>query len=70
MAVVVVYLKIGPFGKCSVSTLGRAGANEERSSTAMPRLKTARGDLMKGSSGSSIKAEALPFTTAFVAKRN
>jgi hypothetical protein len=33
----------------SLSALGRAGANEERSS------KTARGDVSKGSSGSSKK---------------
>jgi hypothetical protein len=39
-----------------VSTLRRAGGNEERSSKAMPRPKTAPGDLSKGSSGSSKKS--------------
>jgi hypothetical protein len=41
-----------------VSTLGRASVNQERSSKAIPRLKTARGVLSKDSSGSSKKSRS------------
>ena len=48
-------LTSGVWTRRSLPTSGRAGANKARSSDVMPRLMTARGDLNKGSSGSSKK---------------